>query len=303
MRLLILLILLMSCSSADELEVTLEGEKAEQLLKFYFGSYLNEDPFQVGVLEKRADQFFLDLTILRALSPQLVSKIESRSAGRTFSADSLKVVIQHTYYQARELPQTITEFDAKWPMQTPLIHEVHGPVTRYLRRISIEEKRIQDAVMNYYENGEKLYYPIGTAIKAEHVSEGQVMETTAMIKRFDGFWDFVTYDSTGLRTLSTRPNQRSLTTPTECAGCHFGRKRFEPEQSWPMDAPLAPEGVRKWYTGTRDAQVTEFFSEHVRRSDQVLGVYATAYISDLRMQRSAGVLDSSRIALLNDLGL
>ena len=124
-----------------------------------------------------------------------------------------------------------------------------------------------------------------------------------MVRRSDGFWDFVTYDSTGSLTSQTLPNDRALTTPTQCAGCHFGNKGFEPEQSWPLEPAKAPGDIRKWYTGPRDIEVAEFFSEHFRRSDTLLGLYATAYVSNLRAQRRAGTLDSSAIALLNHLGL
>ena len=39
--------------------------------------------------------------------------------------------------------------------------------------------------------------------------------------------------------------------------------------------------------------------EHVKRSDLLLGLYATTYVSDLRLERNEGTIDSSSTALLN----
>ena len=279
------------------------GEKSERLLQFYFSSYLNQDPFQVGILEKQKDEFYLDLKTLSAYAPDVALGLQTKATGNILAPESLQTFIQATYYQARNLPYTLSEFHDQWPVESPKIFEVHGPMTRYLRRISIAEDALQHTIGKFYASGEKLTYATGTAIRAEHISEGRVVETTAMIKRGDGFWDFATYDSTGVLTSETLPNPRALATPTKCAGCHLGTKSFEPEQSWPHPAPQAPEGVRRWYTGSRDQNVTDLFREHTHRSDMVLGIYATTYVSDLQMYRRAGVQDSVSAILLNNLGL
>ena len=303
MRVAVLIFLLAGCSARERLEVTITGDKAERLLQFYFGSYIHEDPFQAGILEKINERFYLNLSTLREFELELATELEARASGSSLSSEALQTVIQSTYYGARNMPKTLSELNTLWPAVSPKTFEVHGPVTRYLRRITIEEKAIQDAILNYYANGERLYYETGTAIKAEHVSENRVVETTAMIKRPDGFWDFVTYDSTGHLASETLPNPRAFATPVQCAGCHLGRKAFEPERSWPFDAPKAPEGTRKWYTGSRDKEVADFFREHALRSDMVLGLYVTTYVSDLRMQRESDTLDSDAKALLDYLGL
>ena len=302
-RFLLLVCLLIGCTSAERLEISLTGEKAERLLQFYFSSYLNQEPFQVGVLEKKQDRFYLDLKVLQEFAPDLAWELHAKAAGNILAPESLQTVIQATYYHARNLPRTLSEFHDQWPIESPQTFEVHGPVTQYLRRISMEKNALHHAVTRFSTHGEKIIYDAGTSIRAEHISEGKVLETTAMIKRDDGFWDFATYDSTGALTSETLPSPRSLATPTKCAGCHLGTKAFEPEKSWPHPAPLPPEGVRKWYTGTQDQEVTDFFREHIRRSDMVLGIYATTYVSDLRRDHRAGVQDSNAAMLLRDLGL
>ncbi len=303
MRILALVLLMAACSSAEQLEVTLEGENAQRLLRFYFGSYTSEDPFEAGLLEKRGSRFYVDLAVLREYSSELSQELKAKASGGIVSPDSLRTAVQVTYYHARNLPRKLSDFNDRWVTDNAITFEVHGPVTNYLRRITLSESALQNAIQNYYENGEKILYAVGTAVKAEHLRGTRVVETTAMVRRSDGFWDFVTYDSTGVLVSHTLPNDRALATPTQCAGCHFGEKGFEPEQSWPLEPVKVPGDIRKWYTGARDTEVAEFFSEHLRRSDTLLGLYATAYISSLRARRGAGTLDSSAIALLNHLGL
>ncbi len=302
-RIVMLLVLSTGCNVNHQVEILLSGENAENILQFYFGSYMQEDPFNAGVLEKKRDRFFLDLSLLREFDSELSTALEARVSRNTLDPDSLQTVIEATYYEARNLPGNLTEFESRWPIHAPKTFEVHGAVTHYLRRIALSEKALQDAIFNYDQNNSKLYYEVGTVLKAEHISNDSVKETTAMIKRPDGFWDFATYDSAGTLTLKTRPHPRALATPTQCVGCHFGNKSFEPERSWPLDAPPVPEGIRKWYTGSADQEVADYFREHDRRSDFVLGLYATTYISDLRVQRSSSTLDSTSIRLLNELGL
>ncbi len=298
-----LMLLWIGCTTNDQVEVLLTGKSAEKNLQFYFGSYIQQDPFKSNVLEKKGDRFFLDLSMLREFDSELAVALDARVSRNTLDPDSLQTVIESSYYEARNLSKNLADFESKWPISSPKSFEVHGPVTHYLRRITVSEKALQDAILNYHQNDSRLYYETGTVIKAEHISNDQVMETTAMIKRFDGFWDFATYDSAGMLTSKTRPNPRALATPTQCVGCHFGKKSFEPERSWPLDAPPVPEGIRKWYTETSDKEVADFFREHDLRSDLVMGLYATTYVSDLRMQRRLGTLDSSSVALLGYLGL
>lgn len=303
MRIVVFVLLMAACSSAEQLEVTLEGESAQRLLRFYFGSYTSEDPFEAGLLEKRGDRFYVDLTLLQEQGPELAQELKAKASGGVVSPDSLRTAVQMTYYHARNLPEKLSEFNDRWVTDNAITFEVHGPVTNYLRRITLSESALRSAIWNYYENGEKIRYTVDTAIKAEHLRGTSVVETTAMVRRSDGFWDFITYDSTGILASHTLPNDRALATPTQCAGCHFGKKGFEPEQSWPMEPAKDPGDIRKWYTGPRDIEVAEFFSEHLRRSDTLLGLYATTYVSSLRARRGAGTLDSSAIALLNHLGL
>ena len=88
-------------------------------------------------------------------------------------------------------------------------------------------------------------------------------------------------------------------------GCHFGDKLFEPEKSFPMRAEPGPHGPRQVYVeeDLRDEEIVRRFDEHRRRSDTVLGLYTTLFVSSLRAERRAGTLDESDAVLLDSLDL
>jgi hypothetical protein len=139
----------------------------------------------------------------------------------------------------------------------------------------------------------------------EHYEGEALVETTVMRKRADGYWDYFAYDASGGLASQTTTPPRALDVPTQCVGCHFGEKLFEPERSFPAEAPPGPHGPRGIYVddALRDAEVVAFFDEHSKRSDHVLGLYGTLFIAQLRAQEAAGSLPAADAALLDDLGL
>ena len=126
-----------------------------------------------------------------------------------------------------------------------------------------------------------------------------------MRKRDDGFWDFFTYGPDGTLAAETQARPRALKTPTQCVGCHFGGRLFEPEKSFPGTASEGPHGPRALYVpeAWRDAEVVRFFDEHRKRSDTVLGLYNTLFAAKLRADRRAGRLAPEDARLLESLGL
>ena len=93
--------------------------------------------------------------------------------------------------------------------------------------------------------------------------------------------------------------------PTQCAGCHFGSKLFEPEKSDPAAASDGPFGPRAVHVPEpwRSADATALFQEHARRDDGTLGLYGTLYASRLLAERDAGTINEEDAALLDRLGL
>lgn len=95
-----------------------------------------------------------------------------------------------------------------------------------------------------------------------------------------------------------------MSVPTKCLGCHFGDRQFEPEKSFPSVARPGPNGERHVFVPDqfRDKAVRDAFSEHARRSDTILGLYVTLFISDMLNQAEAGLGKESDQQILTRLG-
>ena len=299
----VLVFLAIACQPTGNVEIVIDKPESRRLLAYYFGGYADADPFAVGLLMHRDGRYYVDPDRLEALKPGMGARLESYLHRRRLVWDSLAAFVQATYYDIRRVPGTIAALKADWPPEDAESFEVHGPMTGYKRRIHVPERALRAALKGFDANGKRLLYPPGTAIWAEHDSSGIVVETTVMLRRTDGFWDFATYDSSGMLAVTTRPKPRALLTPTECVGCHFGTKQFDPERSFPHHAAEAPDGLREWYTSERDGEVVRYFDEHARRSDTVLGLYNTVFVSKLRASRDAGLITETDAAMLVELGL
>jgi hypothetical protein len=314
----LLVVVLMGCGANAEQaapppedglrRVTLDKSDAEALLRYYFGGYVPgpaRDPFDAGLLVLRDGDTYLQLDSLTAWHPDAAQQL--RGSTETLDWDGLKPFLQATYYDARRLPPTLDALRATVPYRDEgwFTVELHGVMTTALRQIHVDEGALRAALRGYHEAGAQLLYPEGTTIVGEHWDDTTLVEATVMQKRPDGFWDYMTYgpDGTLARTTSTAPRQ--LKTPTQCAGCHFGDKQFEPERSFPGEARPGPHGPRAIYVddALRDMEVTRFFDEHRKRSDYVLGLYNTLFVAQLRADRRAGRIDATDAALLDTLGL
>ncbi len=294
-----------ACASPHQIEVVLDKAEPDRLLRFYFGSYTEggADPFAIGILSKRGQRYYVHPSMLEATRPGLGTELMRSAQGGVVTWDSLGAFLARTYYQARGLPPTIDSLKARWPYHQWQAYEVHGPMTRARRRIHVSTVALEAALREYTAIGRHLRYRAGTAIVADHYLEERLVEHTAMVRRKDGFWDFATYGPNGELTSATQALPHALKTPLQCVGCHFGAKQFEPERSFPLSAPPGPDGVRAYDIGpaARDAEVARYFAEHAKRSDTVLGLYATIHVSKLRAGRDT--LSTANRRLLEDLGL
>lgn len=298
--------------SASIIQVDVDNDDPERLVRFYLGGYLGADggdPFDRGLVVARDGRIYLNLDSLHQRFAPSVSSLQDVNGDNRLDWDELKPFLQATYYAARGLPQTLDAFRTRASYRDSaeawFAVEVNGPMTAARRRVHVPVRALRAALRNYWINEEAVIYPIGTTIVGEHFIDGRLRETTAMLKRADGFWDFVTYDEAGEAAQATSTPPRSLNTPTQCVGCHFGSKLFEPEASFPREAEPSPHGPRAVHVDRqlRDAEVTAFFQEHERRSDTVLGLYSTLFVAQLRAERRAGRITTEDAALLQSLSL
>ena len=285
----------------------LDKSDPERLLTYYLGGYASDegsDPIEAGLLRKEGSTYWLDRSVLAERHPVAAARLEETDI---LDWDAFATFLQATYYDARELPPSIEALREEMPAGDSawFTVEVDGVMTTARRRVSVPIAALRTALEAYYQNDQAVIYPVGTTFIGEHWQDGAVVETTAMRKRDDGFWDYMTYGSEGRLTSKTTTEPRALQTPTQCAGCHFGDRQFEPERSFPAEARPGPHGPRVLYVddAIRDPEVVRFFDEHRKRSDTVLGLYATLYVSELRAKRNAGTVDDAEDALLERLGL
>lgn len=299
----VIMILAAGCNGGDQVKITVANADDQPILEYYLGVMAGGDPYEMGVLSEAGASYFINPARLGELRPGFDQILQPFLQGRQLNWDSLLAFAELVYDQIRLMPENVAELHDGLPSDRILEFEVHGPMTRYLRRIAVPKVALHTALNQFNGNQLRLVYPAGTSIIARHLEDSVQVETTAMFKRPDGFWEFGTYDRAGHRTAATRANPRALATPRQCVGCHLGTRQFEPEKSFPASAAAGPDGVRQWYTSARDRAVTRFFGEHERRSDMVLGLYATVYVTELLRARELGLISTEDAHRLEDLGL
>ena len=306
-------LLIAGCGGApgDGLAVDLDKSNEATLLRYYLGGYAaaeGADPVAAGLLVEdggwriRPDAF---------PEPVRASLTDTDGDG-TLGWDEFVAFVEATYAEARALPATLGGIRAAAPYADGdsawFVTEVDGVMTAARRRIFVPVAALRAALDAFAETGD-LVYPEGTVIVGEHRAEDAVLETTVKRRRADGFWDFAVYGPDGNRAAATQTEPRPLRAPIQCVGCHLGRRLFDPEKSFPAAAPDGPYGPRAIYASdaVRAAveahDLVDTFDEHGRRTDGVLGLYATLYAAQLLTDRDAGRHSDEDAALLDRLGL
>lgn len=297
---------------ASYIRVHIDKSDPERLLAYYFGSYVAPepaDPFEAGLVEKVGRRFYANIDSLEKHYPGAAAHLVDADDNDRIDWDEFEAFIESTYYLARAVPTTVEELhsavsfdttDADW-----MRVDVDGVMSTARRAIYIRESTIAEALSEYWANEEQILYPFGTAIIGEHILDGRRAETTAMIKRTDGFWDFIVYGSNDSLASATSTPPKELRSPVQCVGCHFGNKLFEPERSFPAMAEPGPHGPRRLYVAEslRNERLVRFFDEHRKRSDTILGLYSTLFVAKLQSMSRRGELTDERQALLESLKL
>ncbi|MEX2401947.1 MAG: hypothetical protein WD423_14325 [Rhodothermales bacterium] len=290
--------------------VAIDQSDPERLLRYYFGGYVSPrpaDPFEAGILSERAGRLYVDRETLDEHHPGASDALADVDGDGTIRWEEFEAFIDRSYHAARSAPDSVAEWfdeagfeagDADW------MHvEVDGVMTTARRHVYVRKADVRAALEQFDDRGGQLAYPIGTTFFGRHVVEGRLVETTIMHKRADDQWDFFVYDADGGIADSTSTPPRALKSPVQCVGCHFGDKLLEPERSFPGTVRPGPHGPRALYVDDelRDAVVVRYFDEHRRRSDDVLGLYGTLFVSRLRAERRAGTISDTDAALLDSL--
>jgi len=279
--------------------VVLDQKGERDLLSFYVGGMVSQegaDPFAAGLVLDAGDAFRLDLDKIEEHAPSASPGFRAAAADGEIDWDEFEQVIWESYYSYRSIPATVAELKegiGDWSDEDAWFgFGVNGVMSPTLRRIRVRTDRLLDAIRNYRENGNRIIYGTGTTFVSDHLRGAESVELSVMTKRADGYWDFYSYDGDGRLARVVKRAPTDLTVPTRCVGCHFGNRLFEPERSFPVDPPPAPDGPRRLYVSDdmRDPEVVRVLDEHRKRSDRILGLYATLFISEMKMQRATGTL-------------
>ncbi|HRK75026.1 MAG TPA: hypothetical protein PLL64_12175 [Rhodothermales bacterium] len=292
-------------SDPDLLPVNLNKSDQERLLLFYLGGYAapeGQDPIKAGILVKDGTSFFIRKSALKAVSPDAAAQLPADK----MDWNGLKSWVGATYNRARNIPISLSSFLQQVAYKQGFKLSVSGVMTTAIRDVYVPESALRAALASYKENGKKLLYPVGTTFVGEHREEGNWVETTIMKKRRDGFWDYWVYNQAGNLAEQTLAKPQSLKSPVQCVGCHFGSRQFEPHKSFPNPAPLGANGTkRELYLNGKvvPAALITYFKEHAKRSDTILGPYATLFVSGLLEKRQIGTASEADLSLIKSLGL
>lgn len=292
-----------SSDAPGAVELDLESRRPGQMAEFFLGAYGTPD--QVSSVLGTNPGESVNLDSLRLFAPELATALERAAVGGRVSREDFAEAIARTYRAATNLPADV---EALWEEmgvrpapprnddpsnreESPesqllepdwVSYEVTGSMTEYRRRIHIQRDAVRAALREFAES-ESLKYPVGTTVIGEHLKDGEVVETTLMRRRSDGFWSFGAYDARGVPTDSIAGAPDPLGVPGDCFGCHYGSRLFEPERSFPGSARPGPAGERAVHVGEalRSLEVVTLLQEHARRTDGLLGLPATLYLTAL----------------------
>jgi len=302
--------------SEDLIAITWEGSDPERVLRFYLGSFLGMDggdPVSQRILVKRGNSWYLRPRVdVPEADPALKAWLESIAAQstdrRSVDRDRFETLMLDSYYQARNAPKTLDALrqDAGvWSDESGWFSlEVTGSMSPYRRNVWVKNSALESALYRMNSLEDAIMYDVGTTFIGEHLDDGQVVETTVMRKRGDGFWDYFAYDRDGMLVSSIEKEPDNMLVPIQCTGCHYGTRLFEPERSFPAAARPGPRGERAVHVGEdlRIPTISSALQEHARRSDTILGLYATLYVSRALRQLENGTASEAQERMVSRLG-
>lgn len=281
------MVFLAGCSNKPgDVRIPLEGSQGKTIASFYAGM-IKEDGAPELVQE---DSLGVSIRIapLRAVSPKLGLVLdEIRSGKEQLDRSEWGRFIQAIVEETNPLPKTLQELFPEGPPPFFPHHyfqlKVYGAMTSLLREVYVPVSALEEGLLKYWDRGGVLQYPAGTVIAAYHkTNEGSTLEITVKKRRRDGFWDFGIYDSAGWRVHQTSSPPTSYSAPVQCMGCHLGSMPYEPEDSFITGEVGKTEGeFLVLRSGMRNENVVMLLDEHNRRSDRVLGVYGTVYLTSI----------------------
>jgi hypothetical protein len=292
-------------------QIELDQGNDRELLAFYIGGMADPngaDAFAERLVMGRDGNFYLDLPEVISRIPALKESLEGAAEDSRIDWEEFEPIISRYYYTYRPIPETIEELKSRygdWRDPTSWFgFRVNGVMSPNVRYIRVSIQNLTEAISSYNANERRMMYPVGTTFISEDVENDEIIELSAMTKRADGFWDFFAYGTDGRLVTVLERTPTNLTVPTRCVGCHFGNRLFEPEKSFPVVPSPGPTGPRELYVGSsmKRSETIARLDEHRKRSDSILGLYATLFISEMQSRREQGLLEPEEEEFLSKAG-
>jgi len=289
--------------------IELDKSDDEMLLAFYIGGML-PDGWQLDSVLSNVDSAWwlhrpkegLDLP------PSMETLFEVAGDDEKLTWEEFEPAVSSSYYAVRNAPKSVADLKIRygdWDSESWFVHELVGQMTHFRRRLSVPKTALFAALKGLSTLSDPIIYPIGTVFVGEHLGGESVREVTAMVKREDGYWDYFAYGSEGKLSQFIEKKPDPLRVPTQCVGCHFGDRLFEPERSFPSAARPGPTGERAYFVPEylKNASLASGLSEHARRSDHILGLYGTLYLASLIRDVKGGTASEEEAKVVANLGL
>ncbi|MDA1027913.1 MAG: hypothetical protein O3B41_02520 [Bacteroidetes bacterium] len=291
----------------DSVEIRLDKGESQPLIAFYLGGFLQKGDSLASIAVQLGSKWYL-IKPKPSTSPDLQALFDAAGEDKILQWEEFEPVVRSSYYRVRNTPLTVDSLKAlfgDWNVPGWFSYETRGQMTEYRRRLFIKRENIKWSLEQLDSPSDAILYDEGTAIIGEHLDQGQIIETTAMIKRWDGYWDYIAYGKNGQLALSVAKSEDPLLVPTQCIGCHYGNRAFEPERSFPRDARPGPSGERAVYVPEfwKNQSLTSSINEHVKRSDHVLGLYATLFLAEIITRSKKGEATAAELKLIDQLGI
>jgi len=287
----------------DAVEIQLEKGQSESLLGFYLGGYVQNGDSLSSVLIQSGANWYLKRPLNPTETPELQALYDAAGADQMLNWEEFEPMVRSAYYTVRNAPRSLDSLRqtyGEWGGPDWFVYETAGQMTAFRRRLSIRRADLLRSLEQLTSLKDPIIYEKGAAIFGEHLDAGKVVETTVMIKRSDTYWDYFAYGADGRLVGSIAKREDPLLVPTQCIGCHYGNRAFEPERSFPKDAKPGPTGERAVYVpdAWKNADLAKTLNEHAKRSDHILGLYATLYLSDVLMRSKSAEASDRELNLI-----
>lgn len=269
------------------------------------------DVLDGALMVRRGQRMWLDL---RRVEKDTAATLRSLAAtkepkNRLDLETELRPHTAKVYYEKLVSYRTIADLLREHPYRDNpeyLVVPVDSDFLACLRVLHVAKDRVADALAAYADQADRIIYPAGTAFIAEAKdAKGGLHSTEVLLKRPDGYWTAMIFDSQGQLVPETSVEMGgdrgtlTLRASTSCHACHrISREAVSAksgftylERSQRMDAPW-PEQV---HLGPeyRERAAFNLTESALRQRDGVFGPYASLLLSELIYKQKHGTLNDA----------